>query len=239
MQILNLNLYRDKSTPVNDAYDRLVSGIPFLKEEYGYKLFTVAGCEPETGATTVAVNIAVSLAESGCRTLLADADFRKRTLSKRLGANMLQGLSDLLSGEGTLADFVCETGFNGLHFLSCGNAAENPISLLNSNGTGKFIGEASDMYDYCVFDSPALNTTIDSAVMASKTSGAILVARYKKTKRKKIENAARELEQTGGNLIGIVLNGAEKKEYKRYIENYDYFFQKKGARRKARSKDKK
>lgn len=223
MQTININFYREKNPVVSDAYDRLISKIPLMKKEKGYALFTVTGCEPAVGSTTIAISIAVALAGFGCSALLVDADMRKRAYKKRLSAESVFGLSDVLTGEVAFSDALCETNINQLYYLACGKDSENPVSLLNSERMNELIDRVSDQFEYVIFDSPALNTTIDAAVITAKTSGAILVAGYMQSKKAKIEVAARELEQTGGNLIGIVLNNVAKKDYKRYIENYDYF----------------
>ena len=231
MQSVNIEFYRDKNPIVNDAYDRLVSKIPRLKQMQGYNLFTVTGCEPGVGSTTIAISLAVSLANSGWSTLLVDADIRKSAEKKRLSAEVKLGISEYLSGSLELNDVVCKTNFAELHYLACGTEAESPVTLLNSDRLDYFMKLVSEKYDYVIFDSPALNTTIDAAIIASKTSGAILVAEYMQTKQAKIEVALRELEQIGGTLVGIVLNNVARKDYRKYIENFDYFTKMKKKRK--------
>ena len=234
MQTVNIEFYQDKNPLVNDAYDRLISKIPLLKQTQGYSLFTVTGCEPGVGSTTIAISIAVSMAKSGWKTLLVDADIRKGADKKRLSADVERGLSEYLSGAAALQDVICETNVTALHYIACGTESDSPVTLLNSEALSIFMKFVAEQYDYVIFDSPSLNTTIDAAIIASKTSGAILVAGYMQTKKAKIEVALRELEQTGANLIGIVLNNVSKKDYRRYIENFDYFMKMK--KKKWRSK---
>jgi capsular exopolysaccharide synthesis family protein len=223
MTTINIDFYRDSSRAVNDAYDRLIAKIPLLKQKLGYRMFTVTGCEPGVGATTIAISLAVSLAGSGWKTLLLDADIRKGPAGKRLSSAGQAGLSELLKGEAEPPSAICKTNIEHLHYLPCGGETENPIVLFNSENMSKLMRMLSDQYDYVILDSPSLNTTVDAAVIASKTSGAILVAEHMHTKKSIIEVAMREMEQTGAAVIGIVLNRVSKKDYRRYIENYDYF----------------
>ena len=240
METVNIDFYRDNNPVVNDSYDRLISKIPLLKQSHGYNLFTITGCEPNVGTTTIAISIAVSLASSGWKTLLVDADVRKGASEKRLSSEAPKGFSDYLKEDIGLSEVLCDTNIGGLCYLSCGSESENPLVLLNSERMNRFIEGVSQNFDYVIFDSSSLNTTVDAAVMTSKTSGAILVVGYMQTRRKEIEVAIRELEQTGGNVIGIVLNKVGKKDYRRYIENYDYFTRKKSKQgRKKRSNPKK
>ena len=233
-QTVTIQLYRDMNPVMNDAYDRLISRIPLLKKIKGYSLFTITGCEPGVGVTAIAINLAVSLAASGWCTLLVDADIRKSPARKRLSVTAAFGLSDYLRGEVPLSLAVAATNIDNLYYLAGGAPVEDPVVLLNSRNLQSLVELAEAHYDYVIFDSPALNTTIDAALLAEKTSGAILVARYRQTKRRKIEAAVRELQQTGGTLIGIVLNRVEGRDYRRYIENYDYFVTGAGATKRKK-----
>ncbi len=224
MQHANINFYREKNPILNDAYDRLISRIPILKKERGNQLFTVTGCEPGVGTTTIAISMAVSMANAGWKTLLVDADVRKLLNKKRLSEESLLGLSDYLSGHEKLEDVISTTNIENMHYVASGTPSENPVALLNSQYLDVFADYTKQHYDFVFFDSPSLNTTIDAAILAAKTSGAIIIAGYHKTKKSTIEVALRELDQTGANLIGIVLNSVSKKDYRRHIGNYDYFF---------------
>ncbi len=235
MQNVNLNFYKERNLVLNDAYDRLISKIPHFKKKYGYKAFTVTGVEPGVGATTIAVNIAVAMANSGWKTLLIDADVRKSPSSKRLNDVKILGFSDYLTGIEDYSEVISVTNIDNLHFLPCGTPLENPTTLFNSHLFDTFLADVARDYDYLIFDSSALSTTIDSAVLSSKTSGAILVAAFNSTKKHKIELAVNELEHTDANVLGIVLNNVSKKSYKRYVENYDYFI---NAKRNKKRRDK-
>ncbi len=237
MQNVNLNFYRESNHVLNDAYDRLIAKIPYFKNKFGYKIFTITGVEPGVGTTTIAVNIAVTMANSGWKTLLVDADVRKNPTNKRLNSNKILGFSDYLTGIENFHDVISATNIDNLHYIPCGSPLENPTTLFNSSLFDSFIASVSEEYDYLIFDSSALSTTIDSAVLASKTSGAILVAGYNQTKRHKIEVALGELEQTDANVLGIVLNNVSKKRYKRYVENYDYFLKEKKAFKRKKNND--
>lgn len=237
MQQIHIELYRDANVFVTDAYDRLISKIPVLKETKGYKLFTISGCEPSVGTTTIAINIATSLAISKRSTLLVDTDIRKGHRGKRLNEGVECGLSDYLLGKVELSEALCKTNFEHMHYISCGKAIENPVMLLNSKQFEVFIDKISSQYEYVIFDSPTLNATVDAGIIAAKTSGVILVAAYMQTRMAQIRSAKRELEQLEANIIGVLLNNVPKNRYKRYVENYDYFAEKAFEKQKRRNKE--
>ncbi len=223
MQKIKIEFYREENPVINDAFDRLIAKVPMLKAQTGSNLFTVTACEPDVGSTTISINIAVAMANSGWKTLLIDADIRKKPNQKRLYDNFMLGFSDCLTGVHNYEDIITDTNFDNLHFLSCGSFLDNPITLFNSRELDVFLKLIKEKYDYVIFDSSALNTTIDSAILASKTAGAIMVAKFNHTKMSKIDQSIRELDQTGAKVLGVVLNNVPKDQYKRYIEHYDYF----------------
>ena len=243
MQRIHIDLYRDSNVFVTDAYDRLISKIPVMKETKGYKLFTISGCAPEVGTTTIAINIATSLALSGRATLLVDADIRKGLAAKRLNQDLECGMSDYLLGKVECSDAICSTNIEKLSYLACGKENGNPVMLFNSAQFDSFIEMVSSMYDYVIFDSPTLNAAVDAGIIAEKTSGVILVAGYMQTKMAQIRAAKQELEQLNANIIGILLNNVPRKKYKRYVGNYDYFagtdFSKRAKRRVPKKEKKK
>jgi capsular exopolysaccharide synthesis family protein len=222
-QDISPELYRNKNSIVNDAYDRLVAGIHLFKKKEGYSTFTITGCKPEAGATTIAISLSISMAASGHRTLLIDTDMRKRSNHKRLNQKIDTGLSDYLAGTATLSDITCSTNIDNLYYIACGGARTNKVELLCSDKFEALLTSLKDSFDAVVFDSPSLNAVVDASIIASKTDSVILVAEQFKTTISQIKAAKRELDNVGANLLGVILNKVNRSEYKRYLKHYDYF----------------
>ena len=218
-----LDIYRPKNETLNDACDRFVVKIHHQNRMYGHKTFVLTGCEPMVGTTTIAINVAISLAMSGLKTILIDGDLRKDGKFKRLGDTVEMGLSDVLSGNVDLASAICATNYITLDYLPSGIKDENPVGLLYSPNLDKVIEALSEYYDYVIFDLPSANAAIDSNIFASKVDAVILVAGQYSTNTLQIKNAKSELEKIAANLVGIVFNNVDGSEYRRYMKNYDYF----------------
>ena len=77
-----LDIYKNENYILNDAFDQAVVNIHIQKEQNGYKTYTICGCEPGDGSTTVAINLAAALANSGWKTVLVDGDMRKKNADK-------------------------------------------------------------------------------------------------------------------------------------------------------------
>jgi capsular exopolysaccharide synthesis family protein len=222
-QELSLELYRHQNVVVNDAYDRLVAGIHLIKKNNGYSTFTITGCQPGVGTTTIAISLAISMAVSGCRTILIDTDMKKGATHKRLNQKIDIGLSEFLTTDISLNEVICGTNIENLKYISCGKSSSNVVELLCSNRFETMISQLKANFDIAVFDSPSLNATVDASILASKTDAVILVAEQFKSQRSQLKAAKRELDNVGANLLGVVLNQVDKDEYKRYLKNYDYF----------------
>lgn len=218
-----LDIYRPKNETLNDAFDRFVVKIHHQNRMYGHKTFVLTGCEPMVGTTTIAINVAISLAMSGLKTILIDGDLRKDGKFKRLGDTVEMGLSDVLSGNVDLASSICATNYVTLDYLPSGIKDENPVGLLYSPNLDKVIEALAEYYDYVIFDLPSANAAIDSNIFASKVDAVILVAGQNSTNTYQIKNAKNELEKIAANLVGIVFNNVDGAEYRRYMKNYDYF----------------
>jgi capsular exopolysaccharide synthesis family protein len=222
-QRVHLDLYRHKNSIVNDAYDRMVAGIHLQKKNSGYSTYTITGCEPGAGTTTIAISLAISLAISGWKTVLIDTDMKKGEVNKRLNQEIQYGLSDYLSYAVPMETIFCETNFTNLKYITCGPTRDNDVEMLCSNRFDQLMSHIKENFDMAIFDSPSLNASVDAGILAAKTDTVILVAEQNVTKISQIKAAKRELDNTGANLLGIVLNHVGRDEYKHYLKNYDYF----------------
>lgn len=222
-QRVHFDLYKHQNPVVNDAYERLVTGIHLQKKKNNFNLFTITSCEPDVGTTTIAISLAISLATAGRKTLLVDTDMRKGANYKRLNQEIELGLSEHLAENASLEAILCETNFLNLKYISSGKKPDSPSDIFLSQKFDDFLDTVKAAYDYVIFDSPSLNAAVDGGIVASKTSAVLLVARQYKTKKSQVKAAKRELKNVGANLLGIVINHVDQKEYKRYLKSYDYF----------------
>lgn len=207
---------------VNDAYDRLVAYISLYKKAKSITLLTVCGCQPRVGATTTAVNLAVALASAGWKTAVVDADMCKEANAQHTRYEEGPGLSDYLCGRAQMSDLIKKTDTGNLCYLSSGQKESRTVDLLCSQEMETLITFLRGQFDLVLFDVPSINAAIDAGILASKTDSTILVAKQRYTKLKHIQNAKRELEHVGANLLGIVMNQVDKNIYKDYVNYYNY-----------------
>lgn len=216
-----VNIYAQVNRAIQDAYALLTANIHFSNTSGELKTLTITSCTPKVGTTTVAINLAISLARSGWRTMMVDADMRKPGSYKRLVGK--EDKSDNGDLDVNIKGFSNNTTIPNLSYISYGSGHHNPIELLCSPKFSEFIREARREYDFVLFDTPALSSVIDGALIASKSDGAILVAEMGKTKKASLTRATEQLEKARANILGVVINNIIKRDYVKYAESYNYF----------------
>jgi capsular exopolysaccharide synthesis family protein len=169
----------------------------------------VTSAKPEEGKTSVAVNLAISIGQSGRRVLLVDANFHRPGLQNVFPQAKREGLSNILIGRGKLADLASPTELPNLEVLTCGPIPPNPTELLAGRYLAELIGEAAGRYDQVIFDGPPVLLVSDALVLASAVDGVVLVCRAKTASRGTVQRAREQLERVNARVFGAVLNAAQ------------------------------
>ena len=221
-----VEIYRMKSTVLNDAVSRTVVAINTKKKRYGYKVFGLCGSEPMVGTTTMTIDIAIAAASIGERVLLVDGNFNKEESCKRLCDNTSKGLLDYISGVCSAQDMIYETSIKNLTFIPSGRMQDFSMELLCSEAMDNFMSKIKDSFDMIFFDMPAVNTSVEMLVLMEKMD-AVMVVSSTNADRETLAQCKAIFAKQNVNYLGIVANKIERKEYDSFMKNYDYFNEKK------------
>jgi receptor protein-tyrosine kinase len=161
------------------------------------------------GKSTTCANLAVVLAQAGKGTLVIDADLHEPSLHKIFGVSNVKGMVNVLSGEYDLSE-TCTDLFPGLKVLSSGPIPPNPAELLISGRLAPLIGQARQLFDYVLIDSPPTELVSDPMIIATQADAVILVLNSEETGKGSLHKAMRNLEAVGANVLGTVINKAPK-----------------------------
>lgn len=200
------------------------TNLTFMSASQPSSSFVVTSALPREGKTTVATNLAITVAHSGKHVLLIDSDLRRPRVHKVFGVDGRRGLTNLLVGEGTLNRTAAETDVPGLDVLPCGPIPPNPSELLHSERFGHMLHDAENKYDRIIFDSPPLGAVTDAAVIAPQVGGAILVIKVQQTTRDGLRTGLRQLRDVGANIVGGILNEIDLTSSDYRYDGYYYYY---------------
>lgn len=202
---------RPKSSEA-EAIRGLRTQLFFSTQGLGHRVIQVTSPSPGDGKSTLAANLAISLAQSGKRTVLIDCDFRKPRIHKLFGVAITDnGLSGVIVGTGSLADELTPSGLENLDLLLCGPRPANPAELLTSPQFLHALAELRERYDFVLVDTPPVLAVSDPAIVAPRVDGVLLVFRMTKKTRPAAERAREQLAGVGAKILGVIVNAADRK----------------------------
>ncbi|PRY49349.1 capsular exopolysaccharide synthesis family protein [Geodermatophilus tzadiensis] len=172
---------------------------------------------PGEGKSTVAVNLACALAETGARVLLVDADLRRPTVATALDVEGVVGLTTVLAGHAALDDVVQEWGTSGLAVLPSGQIPPNPAELLGSPAMGHLLEQVRARYDHVVIDTAPVLAVTDGVVLSRAVDGTLVIANASRVRRAQLAESLHALSQVGSRVLGVVLNQVHRSE-----DSYSY-----------------
>ena len=169
----------------------------------------VTSAQGGEGKTTVAANLAISLAQLGERVLLIDADLRRPNVHTFFGVPNSSGLVNYLTGNANWRMLLHVVAPAGLTLLPCGPVPPNPADLLSSESLGSLIREASREFKFVLLDSPPILNLADSRIMATLVDAVVLVVRGGHTPRELVHRAYASVLEAGCRVLGATFNFAD------------------------------
>jgi capsular exopolysaccharide synthesis family protein len=189
-----------------------------------HRVIQITSPDPGDGKTTLASNLAISIAQSGKRVLVVDADFRRPKLAKLFGVDDSQsGFAMAITGAATMEQAVQRTNIDNLDIMPCGPRPRNPSELLTSSGFKEMVDNFRESYDFVILDSPPLLVVADATIVAAQSDAVMLVIRLRKNARDHAVQALEMLHTVDAHVAGVVVNGISRATgYSRYRNGYGY-----------------
>jgi capsular exopolysaccharide synthesis family protein len=197
--------YRPKSKDA-EAYRGVRTSLYFSTRGQRSRVIQVTSPNAYDGKSTLAANLAISIAQSGKRVLLVDGDLRRPRVDKLFGVPNRVGFASVLTGQAEPQEAIQQTQVPGLSVLPSGPLPANPAELLTSARFQELLGWLGEQFDYVLLDSPPLLAVTDPSVVAPRVDGVILALRQAKRSRVEAERAKEILATLGGNVLGVVVN---------------------------------
>jgi len=167
-------------------------------------LFT-SGCREE-GKTSTAINTAIVFAQMEAKVLVIDADLRRSSCHKMLGAEKEPGLTELLTGQRNFAEVIWPTMTGNLFLITSGAVPPDPVKLVGSQKMHEILTALREQFDYIFIDSPPLIAASDAVRLSTMVDGVVLVVKGRETTRDVLKEACSRLQYAQAKVLGVVLN---------------------------------
>lgn len=208
----------------SEAIKSLRTNINFITYSGEVKNILVTSAVPNEGKTTVSLNLAISIAKTGKKVLLIDADLRNPSIHRylRLRRTDSEGFSTYLSGQCALHEAIYHIPNYGLDLMIAGPIPPNAAELLSRDTLRNMFVELKKKYDVVIVDTAPVGVVTDAAIIAQHVDGAIMNVRHRFADKQVIENATRKLQASGVKILGTTLNDYETSRSTDYNYNYQY-----------------
>lgn len=212
-----------------EAYRQVRTALLGKMDRRGYKTLLIASAQPGAGASTVAHNLATSLAYNGRKVVLVDTNFRRPTLHQFVDADNDRGLVDILLYGASLDDMLLTVNDPDLAVLPTGRAGDAAPELLDGARFRSLLAELETRYDMVLIDAPPALLSSECQVLTKQVDAVAAVVRAGSDKRGMIDRMAGQFAGQRADLLGIILNGVQSsvggyfrssfRDFYRYREN--------------------
>jgi capsular exopolysaccharide synthesis family protein len=188
------------------------------------KSIVITSARPSDGKSMVSANLAMTLAQTGARVLLIDADLRRGILHKHFSVASSPGLAEVLAGQCAWSAAVVQTSVPNLYMLPCGKSPRHSVNLFAT--AGKVLTEIAGHFDYYLFDTAPVMVGDDVLSLAPHVDGVVMVIRAGFTSGRIAQSALDSLHLRRVKVLGLVFNAVQPNASDYYYYRFkDYYRQ--------------
>ncbi len=205
-----------------ESIDATVTMLLHAARAESHRVVMITSAVGSEGKTSLSSHLATSLARSGLRTLLIDADLRSPSIHRLFDLPMAPGLSELLRGEADLPGAIAATEVAELNVLTAGNCDRQTIRLLSQGSLGSIFSRLKEQFDFVIVDSSPVLPVADASIIAQQVD-AVLFSIFSDVSRKsKVSSALQRLESLGVRILGAVVTASLDMGYGTYHSDAYY-----------------
>lgn len=207
-----------------EAFRSLRSSLIFMPNHSDLKTLVITSAIPNEGKSTIASNLAITMAASGARVLLVDADLRRGDLASLFDTDGRVGLSSILRGEVAWKSVVQSTPHETLWLIPRGPVTNQSGELLLRPTLQTVLDDFKEAYDLVVFNTAPILATDDTPTLAPHFDGTLMVVRAQFTSARLTHNALNALYQRQVNVLGLILNCVDTETPDYYYYRYPKYY---------------
>ena len=213
----------DSHSSAAESYRMLRVNLEFATIDRPFRTLVVTSANTGEGKSTTAANLAVALAQAGKRVILVDTDLRRPALHHMFGLSPERGVTTaLVQHTSALEEYLLPTGIHNLWLMPSGPLSPSAAEMIGSQRIIELIERLKEWADVVVFDSPPVLSVIDSTILGHICDAMLLVVLAGKTRSGMLRRAHEQLAQSGGRVLGVVLNGISSPHESAYNLYYGY-----------------
>ncbi len=216
----------DPRSALAEAYRHLRTSILLSTAGRAPKSLLITSSLPSEGKTTTATNTAISLAQTGAKVLIIDADMRRPRLHSIFNVENGVGLSTLLASELSDRDIdsaIKQDEKTKLFLITSGPIPPNPAELIGSEQMANLLASLQTRFTHVVVDSPPIASFTDGVLIASMVDGVILVVHAGQSSRQVVRRSRQLLQEIGAKVFGVVLNNVNLNTKDNYYYYQSYY----------------
>ena len=198
-----------------ESIDSLRTTLMHMGGVEALKMVMITSASEGEGRTTVASQLAASLARAGKRTVIVDADMRNPSLHRLFDLPISHGLCELLRGDTEMARAVRPTGVNGLWAVTAGEFDSASVQAMSQDQIQPILGRLRADFDYVIIDAAPVLSLADALIIGQHVDGAVLSVMKDTSQVPKLYAANERLHGVGVRVLGAVVNGMHLKVHTR------------------------
>lgn len=182
-------------------------------EEDQVRVVLVTSAFGGEGKTTVASQLAISLAQMGQRTVVVDFDLRRPSLDGVFGVENTRGVSEVLRGETTWEESVVSTGMENLDLIPAGHWTHRGLAVLANGVVGGMFSQLRQRYDFVIVDGSPVLPMADTRFVSTHVDGVVMSVLRDVSRMPKVAAAYRTLAAFRANILGAIVTGSPEEAY--------------------------
>lgn len=194
-----------------ESYRKFSSKVEYRMEKEGWKTLAVTSVAENEGKSTVAANLAISLAERDYRVVLIDGDLRRPSQFLIFGLHPHEEneLGEFLKRERNRFDLLMKTSVPKLYVIGGRNCYSSSTDILQSEFTGRFLQRCKESADFVIVDTPPTAVLADAELWGQYTDAVLFVERQNYMSAEGINTMLDKFRAQGTKIIGVVMNGVQ------------------------------
>lgn len=203
-------LSEESTFRIKETYNLVRAKLMFTTKGEACPIYVVTSARENEGKTLNTINLAISFAMAGKKTLIIDGDMRNPSVNRYFRTGNSPGLSETLAQIQEKISLV-QTMQENLFFMKAGRIPPNPTELISGPVIKKVMEQLTQKFDYIFIDMPPVGIVSDAALLNNLVTGYIMVVRAMYSEADEVQRAVEILKNFQGNIVGFLLNDLEGK----------------------------